>query len=70
MWTKWDIYNSNSKIAVAELLPLAATNCDLSYDVLQPVFFSHRLKCFWNDRKKFSHFGQHVWKYRLMNTLI
>ena len=28
----------------------------------------HRLKCFWNDQKKSSHFGQNVWKNRLINT--
>jgi len=34
------------------------------------VFFGHRLKCFWNDRKKSNHFGENVWKYRLMNTAV
>ena len=33
------------------------------------VFFGHRSKCFWNDRKKLSHFGQNVWKYKLMNIV-
>jgi len=23
--------------------------------------FGHRPKCFWNDRKKISYFGQNVW---------
>jgi len=32
-------------------------------------FFRHRPKRFWNDRKKFSHFGQNVWKYRLKTLL-
>jgi len=32
-------------------------------------FVSHRLKCFWNDWKKLSHFSQNVWKYRLLNTV-
>jgi len=31
--------------------------------------FGHWPKCFWNDRKKFSHSGRNVWKYRLMNTV-
>jgi len=31
-------------------------------------FFGHRPKCFWNDQKQLSHFGQNVWKYRLKNT--
>jgi len=29
------------------------------------LFFGHRPKRFWNDRKKFSHFRQNVRKYRL-----
>ena len=33
------------------------------------LFFVHGPKCFWNDRKKLSHFGQNVWKYRLTNTV-
>ena len=36
---------------------------------LGPVFFGHRPKWFWNDWIKWSHFGQNVWKYRLMNTV-
>ena len=32
-------------------------------------FFGHRPKCFLNDRKKLSHFGQNVWKHELMNTV-
>jgi len=32
------------------------------------LFFSHRLRCFWNDWKRLSHFSQNVWKSRLMNT--
>jgi len=36
---------------------------------IEPVFFGHRPQWFWNDRKKLSHFGQNVWKYRLMNTV-
>jgi len=28
-------------------------------------FFGLRQKRCWNDRKKLSHFGQNVWKYRL-----
>jgi len=34
-----------------------------------PVFFGHRPKRFWNDRKKLSHFGQNVRKYRLKTLL-
>ena len=26
-------------------------------------------KCFWNDRTKLSHFGQNVWRGRLLNTV-
>jgi len=33
-------------------------------------FFDHRPKRFWNDRKELSHFGQNVWRYRLMNTVM
>jgi len=32
-------------------------------------FFGHTLKCFWNYRKKLSHFHQNIWKYRLKNTV-
>jgi len=32
-------------------------------------FFGYRPKCFWNDWKKFSNFGQNVWKYRVMNIV-
>ena len=35
----------------------------------ESVFFRHRPKRFWNDRKKLSHFGQNVWKYRLKTLL-
>jgi len=35
-----------------------------------PVFISHRPKCFWNVRKKLSHFSQNVWKYRLMHIVM
>jgi len=34
------------------------------------AFFGHRPKRFWNVWKKFSHFGQNVWKYRLMNIVM
>ena len=37
--------------------------------VLADSFFGHGPKWFWNDRKKFSHFRQNVWKYRLINTV-
>ena len=33
-------------------------------------FFGHRPKCFWNDRKILSHFGQNICKYRLTNTVL
>jgi len=32
-------------------------------------FSSHRPICLWNDQKDLSHFGQIVWKYKLMNTV-
>ena len=39
----------------------------------EPVVFrsvdGDRPKRFWNDRKKVGHFGQDVWKYRLMNIV-
>jgi len=34
----------------------------------QTYSFRSWTECFWNDRKKLSHFGRNVWKYRLMNT--
>jgi len=34
------------------------------------LFFGHRPERFWNDRKKLSHFGQNVSKYRLKNTVM
>ena len=36
----------------------------------EAVLFGHRAKRFWNDRKKSSHFGQNVCKYRLKNTFM
>jgi len=39
---------------------LAASGC----------FFGHRPKRFWNDWRKFSHFGQNVQKYKLINTVM
>jgi len=42
----------------------------LEYIYLSARFlFGHRPKCFSNDRKKLCHFGQNVWKYRIMDTV-
>jgi len=48
------------KYTCDEVLPLAQCS---STGILQNMwwglfFFGHRLKCFWNDRKKWSHFGR------------
>jgi len=51
------------------------TCCDVTTRLLSSMldffqyFSGHRPKRFWNDRKKFSHFGQNVWNYRL-RTLV
>jgi len=40
------------------------------YLIVWWFFFCHRLKWFWNDWKKLSHFSQNVWKCRLVNTVM
>jgi len=46
--------------------------CLDSIHALNVIYFfsSHRPKRFWSDRKKLSHFGQKVWKFRLKNTVM
>ena len=67
---KLQCYDFAFCLLAKQLLALPRTSlCNLWSQFRQAsCFFSHRQKRFWNDRKKLSHFGQNVWKYRLKNT--
>jgi len=60
-----------SAVRLGRVNQFVSFRCERSLVVyFQTVFFfGHRPICFWNDRKKLSHFGQNVWKYRLINTV-
>ena len=59
----------SNKVSDLKIHRQFCSHCHTKHHWHSLVFFGHRPKCFWNDRKELSHFGWNVWKYRLKTLL-